>query len=130
MGEDKLGSLFDEVLRTIHTSRSAEFYVRRGDKHYSIYVSYDLGGYNYWTYQTDARGYYLSVRPMEISFNEDGTIMTRSYMMFEGRKMLLEEAKRYSKKRLGQLVEDILRDPEHPLVRRLFEIVLEHEEKE
>ena len=55
-----------------------------------IEVYYDKGGMNLFTYKDEARGYYLSVRPV---LRADGCI---TYTSFSGRKLLLKEVKRKS----------------------------------
>jgi hypothetical protein len=57
-----------------------------------VKVYYDLGGYNYFTYQPKKRGYYVSVSPLEVNGN------FVSYQGFSGTYMLLNEVKRQSKK--------------------------------
>lgn len=61
-----------------------------------IEVKYSLGGYNYFTYKSEPRGYYLSVSPVQRS-TRDG-IGFVSYTAFSGVKMLLLEVSRKSKK--------------------------------
>ena len=56
-----------------------------------VTVSYDIGGYSYFTCQTKKRGYYLSVSPIEVW---DHCV---SYQAFSGTYMLLNEVKRQSK---------------------------------
>ena len=60
-----------------------------------IDISYTLGGLNYWTGRTDGRGYFMHVRPTDIS--EDGC---RSFIVGMGYKMLVQGANRYSDKGL------------------------------
>ena len=60
-----------------------------------IDISYTLGGQNYFTGRVDGRGYWLHVRPVDIG--EGGF---RSFMVFSGYKMLVQEASRYSDKGL------------------------------
>ena len=52
---------------------------------------YSLGGMNYFTYEREARGYYLSVSPVERSGNME------SYTAFSGNKVCLLEVARRSK---------------------------------
>lgn len=56
-----------------------------------IDISYTLGGQNYFTGRVDPRGYFMHVRPVDLG--EGGT---RSFMVFSGYKMLVQEASRYS----------------------------------
>ena len=53
---------------------------------------YDLGGYSYFTGNANARGYYISVRPVS-----KGDRM-ESYTLFDGIKKLVKEVTRQSKK--------------------------------
>ena len=63
-------------------------------------VYYNLGGMNYFSGQSMKRGYYLSVTPMEL---RDGfTSMTA----FSGTCDLLEEAPRFSQRKLDVLAAD------------------------
>lgn len=59
-----------------------------------VKVSYQLGGLNYWTYKTDARGYWMHVQPMRIS-RGDG-YATQRYTPTDGFRLLLAEASRFS----------------------------------
>lgn len=60
--------------------------------HIKIEVYYSLGGYNYFTYKKEERGYYLSVSPVERSeFME-------VYTSFTGYKQLIKPVSRKSKK--------------------------------
>ncbi len=59
-------------------------------------VYYSLGGFNCFTYKNEARGYYLSVSPVQRS-ERDG-IVFESYTAFSGVKLLLLEVSRKSKK--------------------------------
>lgn len=64
--------------------------------HLKIEVYYSLGGYNYFTYKQENRGYYLSVSPVERKTDEYGTM--ESYTAFTGIKKLIKEVSRKSKK--------------------------------
>lgn len=64
--------------------------------HLKIEVYYSLGGYNCFTHKTEARGYYLSVSPVERSTREGITF--ESYTAFSGVKICLLEVSRKSKK--------------------------------
>ena len=52
---------------------------------------YSLGGFNYFTYKNEARGYYLSVSPVEKSEHME------SYVGFSGVKKCLLEVTRHPK---------------------------------
>lgn len=60
---------------------------------------YSLGGLNYFTCKSEPRGYYLSVSPVQVDRRADG-IIVESYTAFTGKKILLLECKRQSKKSL------------------------------
>ena len=66
-----------------------------------VEVSYDEGGENYFSGNRSRRGYYLVVR------QEKREGRTRSFMMFNGRRMLLEEASRFSQRRLEFVAETV-----------------------
>jgi hypothetical protein len=57
-----------------------------------VSTSYNLGGQNYFTGNTEKRGYYLHVQPMEIHGN------CRTVTGFSGIKYCLKEVKRKSAK--------------------------------
>lgn len=73
-------------------------YIEREGQTLAVAVFYDLGGMSFLSGRTSRRGYYLSVRPVEVSRNEAGHIMTESSTLFNGTKMLLVEVNRQSKK--------------------------------
>ena len=60
-----------------------------------VKVAYNKGGYNYFTYGTDPRGYWLHVTPVEY----DGPF--KKYMMGAGLKRFVAEAKRFGAKGLA-----------------------------
>lgn len=62
---------------------------------------YDLGGTNYFTYNNEKRGYYISVSPVN---RKNGSI---SYAAFDGVKQLLIETSRKSKKAEAEATEKI-----------------------
>lgn len=62
-----------------------------------ITLRYDIGGMNFFTYQNEPRGYYLSVCPEE---RADGW---RKFGAFTGIKHLLKPAARFSQKELDTL---------------------------
>lgn len=78
--------------------KKRELLVRQDDlgdgKVLRVTVSYQLGGINYWTYKTDARGYWMHVQPMRIS-RGDG-YATQHYTPTDGFRFLLTEASRFS----------------------------------
>lgn len=61
-----------------------------------VEVYYSLGGYNVFTYETEKRGIYLSVGPIELS---DGMVC---FTAFSGSKIFLEELKRKNAKKLAE----------------------------
>lgn len=60
-------------------------------------LTYNPGGINYATYDRDIRGYYVSFTPQKIAGN------TRSFMMLSGKKVLVQQATRFSKPTLDRL---------------------------
>lgn len=73
-------------------------YIERDGQTLSVSIFYDLGGMNYFSGGVNRRGYYLSVRPVSVSRDETGRVVTESSVMFNGTKMLLVEVNRQSKK--------------------------------
>jgi hypothetical protein len=85
---------------------------------YEIEVFYDLGGMSYFTGQTVARGYWLSVTPVE---KGNGW---RRFTAFAGTKYLLQETKRFSRSVLEKIAGEYLSDIEHnPLINKLYQHV-------
>ena len=73
--------------------------VAEGDcTHVDVEVFYNKGGMNYFTAQSERRGYYLSAQPLTKSEN------SRGYTAFSGVKQFIKEAGRYSPKVLNELV--------------------------
>lgn len=60
--------------------------------HLKIETYYSLGGMNYFTYENEERGYYLSVIPVERGNGMEG------FIAFSGTKQLILPVKRQSKK--------------------------------
>lgn len=60
--------------------------------HLKIETYYSLGGYNYFTYKQEQRGYYLSVVPVERGNGMEG------FIAFSGVKQLVKPVSRKSKK--------------------------------
>lgn len=58
---------------------------------------FSKGGINYFNYQNEPRGYYLSVCPYKVSF--DGHFKSKCYGAFSGLKALLEQSTRFSQKK-------------------------------
>jgi hypothetical protein len=63
-----------------------------------VSVSYNVGGWNYFTGNKERRGLFLHVSPLEIKENSIG------YVGFSGSKMFVKEMKRYSEKVLKEFV--------------------------
>ena len=75
-----------------------------GDKntHLKCEVYYKLGGMNYFSYENEPRGYYMSVTPCEI---RDGLI---SFRAFSGYKKVIKTVNRQSKKGFEEAKEKFL----------------------
>lgn len=65
---------------------------------------YSLGGMNYFTYKNDARGYYVSVSPVERETRDYGVTM-ESYTAFSGWKKCVVECARKGKKAEAKALE-------------------------
>lgn len=68
-----------------------------------IEVYYSLGGYDYFSYKEEKRGFYISLRPMKES--KEGLCSFSLFGKDSGYKILLEEVKRNNPKRLKVLKE-------------------------
>lgn len=68
----------------------------RNATHLLIELRYNLGGFNYFTYKQEPRGYYLSVSPVELKQRDGYTL--ESYTAFTGTKYLVKEVPRKSTK--------------------------------
>ena len=68
----------------------------KGVTHLKIELCYNLGGMNYFTYKKEARGYYLSVVPVERQTCSGYTM--ESFVGFSGIKECIKTVKRKSKK--------------------------------
>jgi hypothetical protein len=78
-----------------------------------VKLFYSEGGMNYATYKTEARGYYLSVTPVDLSDSY------RKFAMFSGIKGLVEAVPRFNAKRLD-------RHAEGALTSQLYQALLAH----
>lgn len=78
-----------------------EKYVKLTDNatatHLRIRLYYNIGGVNYFTYKTEARGYYLSVSPVSRTRTDYGLTM-ESYTAFTGAKECVKTVSRKSAK--------------------------------
>lgn len=70
-------------------------YYKSPGKAVEIVVKFRKGGINYFTYKEEPKGYYVTVRAVEIK----GGLLSYSYGMGTG--AFLEEAKRFSRKTLA-----------------------------
>lgn len=75
--------------------------IEGSNKELKIEVYYDKGGMNYFNGKNEARGYWLSMRQVEIE-RTDRSIVIESYGMFSGAKAFLLEVKRKSDKSYEQ----------------------------
>lgn len=71
-------------------------YINREGFELKVEVYYSIGGYSYFTYKNEPRGYFLSVQPVSVGRNEKGEIINEVTTMFSGVKTLLFETKRKS----------------------------------
>jgi len=71
--------------------------IEGSNKELKIEVYYDKGGMNYFNGKNEPRGYWLSMRQVEVERQGRG-IVIESYGMFSGAKMFLKEVKKKSDK--------------------------------
>lgn len=71
--------------------------IEGSNKELKIEVYYDKGGMNYFNGKNEPRGYWLSMRQVEVQ-RTDRSIVIESYGMFSGAKMFLNEVKKKSDK--------------------------------
>lgn len=83
--------------------------VLKGANNIRIKLYYDLGGFNCFTYKTEARGYYISVTPVD--YSEKNGIRIESITAFRGVKQLLKAVNRQSKTAEAAALE-LFNDPE------------------
>lgn len=97
-------------------------------KFIEIKVAYCEGGPNYFSGATNDRAYYLHATPVEIE-NRDGGVQIKSFKMFHGVKSKIEDAKRFSDKKLSALVEQTRQECESRAdkIMRLVGFVLSEE---
>ena len=69
------------------------------DHYVEVTISYSKGGINYATYKPRSRGYYMHVQPIKVGPNYV------EFVAFTGIQQCIEEASRFSAKKLDQLVE-------------------------
>ncbi len=76
-------------------------------KHVKMTVYYSKGGYNYFTSETNRRGYYVSITPVTIHFRDSGFMSEESVLMGgdSGGKLLIEETTRFNAKKMPEMVE-------------------------
>ena len=90
-----------------------ERYIERGDlkgaTHLEVSVYYTKGGVNYFSGNTNPRGYYLSVRPVKRGNN------MVSFDLLSGCKRLLLETARYTDKQFQRAIE-LAKDYEDELI--------------
>ena len=86
--------------------------------HLRVEVYYSLGGMNYWTYKNEARGYYLSVTPVERGVSAGGFVM-EGFTAFSGTKVLVKEVKRKGKKAADEAVKLA-----EPMKQELIDVIL------
>jgi hypothetical protein len=90
--------------------------------HLRIETYYDIGGYNYLTYEPKQRGYYLSVVPVDRGNNME------SFRAFSGVKQLIKPVSRKSKKAEAEAEKQIDKYLKSMIQYVLFENNLELEE--
>lgn len=71
--------------------------IERDGQTLEVSFYYHLGGMNYFTGNSERRGFYLSVCPVQVT-KIGNNIRVKSYTAFSGIKECVMEAKRYSEK--------------------------------
>lgn len=72
--------------------------VAQGDAtHLKVEIYYSMGGMNYFSGRSEARGIYISVSPVTRTLHE-GKFWTESYKGFSGTKQHVKEMNRFSQK--------------------------------
>jgi hypothetical protein len=71
--------------------------IEGSNKELKIEVYYNKGGMNYFNSKNEPRGYWLSMRQVEVE-RQDRGIVIEKYGMFSGAKIFLKEVKRFSQK--------------------------------
>jgi len=74
---------------------------KKGKNFLKIEIKYNLGGFSYFTYQKEERGYYLHIQPV----NKGGNF--ESFAAFTGYKMLLITCNRKSNRTEQQAEEEV-----------------------
>ncbi len=77
--------------------------IEGSNKELKIEVYYDKGGMNYFNSKVEPRGYWLSMRQVEIQ-RTDRSIVIESFGLMSGAKMFLKEVKKQSQKAYDEAV--------------------------
>ena len=77
--------------------------IEGSNKELKIEVYYDKGGMNYFNSKNEPRGYWLSMRQVEIE-RQDRGIVIESFGLMSGAKMFLKEVKKQSQKAYDEAV--------------------------
>lgn len=77
--------------------------IEGSNKELKIEVYYDKGGMNYFNSKNEPRGYWLSMRQVEIERTER-SIVIESFGLMSGAKMFLKEVKKQSQKAYDEAV--------------------------
>jgi hypothetical protein len=99
------------------TKRRVGGYGELDGQTYEVELFYALGGMNYFTGTVEGRGYYLSVRPVEIG---EGW---KRYTGFSGTKALVHPANRYGSNKLQEVADEWL-SLDNEMVQRLLTDVI------
>ena len=77
--------------------------IEGSNKEVKIEVFYDKGGMNYFNSKNEPRGYWLSMRQVEVERQERG-IVIESFGLFSGAKIFLKEVKKQSQKAYDEAI--------------------------
>jgi hypothetical protein len=89
--------------------------IEGSNKELKIEVYYDKGGMNYFNSKNELRGYWLSMRQVNIE-RQDRGIVIESFGLMSGAKIFLKEVKRFSQKTFEDAV--ILAEEKIPELRQ------------
>lgn len=94
------------------------------DMSVQVKVSYDLGGWSFATYQTNPRGYWLHVQPLDDLTEKPNGTLAYNYNPRKGYRHFLEETSRFSKKKFDTLIEK--HDEDNVFVRAYLALILDN----
>lgn len=111
------------ILREYTQDRLEGRHVEVEGKTYDIEVRYELGGMNWFSGNTEPRGVFLGVTPVQYSKHAGSTF--KSYTAFSGIKILLQPMKRFNKQGFARIAYGVMHNLEqHPKVQSVLLAVI------